>query len=167
MDNIQFWLYAAFGLIYFIVKQMKKKNARNESQDVEEDTFEPQRRPASFDELLKEFTQGKEVEEELEEQYYESPEVDSTDYSQENVGHRQFADEESKKIYEQSIVQSEGYDLKFERDSDFSMKKSLRINREEDEDEGKSVGEEIFESLRDPNEARKAIILSEILTRKY
>lgn len=167
MDNLQFWLYVAFAIIYFIVKQVRKKKPNDIPQDGEPQPYEPQRKPVTFDELLKEFTQEKAPVTEKEDVLYEKAQTTVTAPSfDENRDQRRFADDESRQIYEQSISQAEGYDLKFERDDHFTEKKPITISKKEEEEE-KSAGQEIFESLQDVNAARKAIILSEILNRKY
>lgn len=167
MDNIQFWLYVAFGVIYFVFKQLRKKKTQEETQEVDQEMPQPRRKPVTFDELLKEFTQGKEGYEEVrEEQEYHAPQVLPTAYPQKEIESRKFADDESQKIYERSIAQAEGYDLKFERDDNFRVKSPMQVTLR-GEDEEKSIGEEIFDSLRDADQARKAVILGEILNRKY
>jgi hypothetical protein len=161
MDNIQIWLYIAFGIIYFIVKQMKKKNADADSQqNTDEEAYQPPRKALTFDDLLKEFTQGQDT-------LDERPELKPMPVSvaQKPTEVRKFADDESLRVYQQSITQAEGFDLKYERDEHFDLK-PMKVLRK-DENEEKTIGNEIFDSLSDTNQARKAVILGEILNRKY
>lgn len=169
MDNIQFWLYLAFGLIYFITRQMKKKKANNDA-DQEQAPIpqKPYKKPVTFEDLLKEFTQEQvdDEEDEIVEQRkpitVAAPKKEVTPIEEDHL-HRRFADEESKKVYQNSIKQAEGADLKFERDMNFKSS----IERSEQHAETSEFGAEIIESLRDADEAKKAIILSEIFNRKY
>jgi hypothetical protein len=68
MDNYQFWLYVIVALIYVISRAMKKANEKRRTQgpgtpvDVDQheaaDSGEEQR-PLTFEELLREITEGK------------------------------------------------------------------------------------------------------------
>ncbi|MFY0685802.1 MAG: hypothetical protein JXQ90_01485 [Cyclobacteriaceae bacterium] len=187
MDDIQFWIYLVFAAIYFIGKALKKKNKppvnRPRPQSPLETETEladrPQTsRPATFEELLEEITGQKSlepetpVEESVEEKpvpfYEEQKEIIPVqkDESIEMEGrNRQFADEESKRIYEESIKRAEGFNIGFEPDEKFSSKKVLRSTAEEETEN--EFASEIKSMLQNPDDAKKAIILSEILNRKY
>ncbi len=131
MDNIQFWLYVAFGVIYFVVKQMRKKNAANEPQEGEQEVSQPSRKPVTFDELLKEFSQERRtIEDDQEDEVYEAPKPLIKVNPAKEDDQRRFADDESRRIYEESINQAEGYDLKFERDEHFKVKTPMKVDRE-------------------------------------
>ncbi|MEO9474067.1 MAG: hypothetical protein ABJG41_00980 [Cyclobacteriaceae bacterium] len=173
MDDIQFWLYLGFGLIYFIVRQMKKKNASEQEQSPQDaPTEKPYKKPVTFEELLREFT-GETTEEEKEvvlEDYSElkkeedhKEEVKPYKYTEDDHSRRRFADDESRKIYENSIKQAEGAELVFERDNNFKSK----MTRKEQQEADSAFGREILESLQDADQAKKAVVLSEILNRKY
>ena len=81
---------------------------------------------------------------------------------------RAFADDESRKIYEASIKQAAGYDIKFQPDEHFKESGLFEKGKQ-----ASGVGEEeytIADEIRDgfsSDEARKAIIYSEILNRRY
>lgn len=167
MDNIQFWLYLGFGLIYFITRQMKKKKAAEQTVEEKDSPQEKQyKKPVSFEDLLKEFTQEQDEEEVVVEDEYVKPipkkKVEEIIPNDDHT-HRRFADDESRKVYQESIKQAEGADLKFERAANFKTK----LERNIEEEEGSGLGNEIFESLKDADQAKKAVILGEILNRKY
>ncbi|MFY0600658.1 MAG: hypothetical protein JXR03_13380 [Cyclobacteriaceae bacterium] len=180
MDNIQFWVYLAFGAIYLITRMMKKKKGENQPEgSADQSTERSYKKPVSFEDLLKEFTQVEDVEpqedeyadqqrriEEAraeEESLQKQKEEEEIDSINQDHTHRRFADDESREIYEKSIVQAEGADLSFERDEHFKTK----LNRQEEVEEGSTIGSEILASLQDADQAKKAVILSEILNRKY
>ncbi|MFY0605271.1 MAG: hypothetical protein JXR10_01060 [Cyclobacteriaceae bacterium] len=169
MDDIQFWLYLAFGAIYFITRMFKKKN-QPADQEGEVPPTANSPKPVSFEDLLKEFTQEKkqEVEEELVQEVDTTPEevkwVEENKPKKYEEGRtRRFSDDESKRIYEESIKRAEGAELTFERDEHF--KSGIRRNEEQHEDN--EIAVDIKEMLSDQDEAKRAIILSEILNRKY
>lgn len=182
MDNIQFWLYLGFGLIYFITRQMKKKKKQaEEARTGEQPTEKPFKKPVTFDELLKEFTQEPEEETPVDDYAEQQRRIEEARKEQEEASlrrreneekkrlieqdhtSRRFADEESRMIYEKSIAQAEGADLKFERDEHFKTAVNIK-DKEEEED---TFGSEILSMLQDADQAKKAVVLSEILNRKY
>ncbi len=169
MDDIQFWLYLAFGAIYFLTRMFKKKN-QPESRDGGNEPSENKPKPVSFEDLLKEFTQEKTQSfadpepkviqtEPEEEQWVEKnrPKVFEEGKT------RRFSDDESRRIYEESIKRAEGADLVFERADNFKS----NIQRAEDQEEENTIADDIKDMLSDQDQAKRAIILSEILNRKY
>ncbi len=180
MDDIQFWVYLIFGGIYLVSRILKKKGGDAvPHKPARRHTSAPSggtNKPVSFEELLKEFTEGSATEEMKEEQ----PEpVDSSEVlrrrqwapkeesrpSYESEGRtRVFADDESKRVYEESIKNAEGADLAFERDDHFKIKLKSKSTEEAPTPE---LASEITNMLRDSDEAKKAVILGEILNRKY
>jgi hypothetical protein len=76
-----------------------------------------------------------------------------------------FADDESRKVYEESIRMAEGADIQFDPDESFrsvKLKSTTQYKPEENE-----FVKEIRNTLSSPSDARKAVILAEILNRKY
>ncbi len=173
MDNIQFWLYLAFGAIYFITRMMKKKKATEGGEVEERSSTVPKPRPLTFEELLKEFTQQESGTEQVKEQ--EVVAIDKKDREEENWKRknspstfeegktRVFSDDESKRIYQESIKRAEGAQLDFERDEHFEP----RMARIQNAEESRSVAMDIREMLADTEQAKRAVILGEILNRKY
>lgn len=176
MDDIQFWIYLIFGGIYLVSRFLKK----NKKDDTPSRVPKPQQgtpsgrqsKPVSFEELLKEFTEGRSEQEDVVEEAepirveprkLQQEPVKVEDFSREGRN-RQFSDEDSRKIYEESIKNAEGAALNFERDEHFQIKLK---SRGQDEESNSEVASEIAEMLRNPDSARKAVILGEILNRKY
>lgn len=185
MDNIQFWIYVVFAAIYFIAKALKKSPkdkpaTRKPKSPVQtaDDQDKPYQKPKSFEELLEEFTGGgqssREEEVEVEEPEPFAEAFEKLDKPKERLygeeekivrqegSRRVFADEESKKVYEESIKRAEGANLEFKRDEHFLK----GVERKEEGSENE-LAREIREGLSNVNEAQKAVIYSEILTRKY
>ncbi len=176
MDDIQTWIYIIIGLIYFIVRSMKKKAPEASDQSLprsggSQPVDTERRRPKTFEELLKEFTdpQGSRDEareiEVIEEEDEPIREPRKEEFIEEGKT-RRFSDEESRRVYEESIKKAEGYELEYNTDDKYHTEKLIAIPHDHEE-ENDEVVDEIKEMLEDPRDAKKAIILSEILNRRY
>lgn len=177
MDDIQTWIYVIVGLIYFIVRAVKK-NKPIPPNTSDQDSQNPQRadserrKPLTFEELLKEFTdpqstQSREEEvEEIEDVKEEERERTKEDFAQEGSV-RRFSDEESRRVYEESIKKAEGFQLKYEADDDYHSEKLKNILHDHEDVEEDSTVDDVREMLSNPQDAKKAIILGEILGRRY
>jgi hypothetical protein len=185
MDNIQFWIYVVFAALYFLSRAMKKKPEQNRPKqrprsplETEDSTSssKPYERPKSFEELLAEFTgesTGKKKEEEYEveepepfadafEKVSSAGEKRYEDRSFEDEGtKRSFADDESRRIYEESIKRAEDNAIEFSRDEKF-LKEDKKLQRK-----GSEIAADIKASLQNRDQARKAVIYAEILNRRY
>jgi len=171
VDDFSIWWYLIAAVIYFLTRGRKKKKGSNQPQN---QNRPKQTKPTkSFDELLKEITEGTfetETEEKEEEKFVEeSPKVQVP--SQKPIeSKRRFADEESRRVYEESIKMAEGADLEFEPDDDYkkpSLFKKYSDNKNELVKNSSSLVIEIRAGLQSKNSAKKAVIYSEILSRKY
>lgn len=176
MDDIQTWVYIIIGIIYFIFRSMKKKAPDASDQPLPKSggaqpTDTERRRPMTFEELLKEFTDPQANREEAQEIEPIEEEIEtargrkSEEYIEEGRT-RRFSDEESKRVYEESIKKAEGYELEYNTDDKYHTEKLKSIPHDHEE-EGDTMVDEIKEMFDDPRDARKAIILGEILNRKY
>ncbi len=178
MDDIQVWIYILFGIIYFITRALRKKPEEQGPQpDVESGESMPRRQPKSFEDLLREFTEaGQQREVEVEEEPEPAPVLQPQRAQESRPTRREerqqlegegrtrhFADDESRRVYEESIRQAEGSDISYERDEHFKI--ASKVDR--GASKGSEVASEIKEMLSNPSSARKAIILSEILNRRY
>ncbi|MEO1254654.1 MAG: hypothetical protein AAFY41_07200 [Bacteroidota bacterium] len=167
MDDFNFWWYIIAALIYFFTRSKKKKkqNSRPGTENAP-----PKSQPKSFEELLKEITEGRVEEEEPEPPFKQEPivikdEERKAPESRRLEGERRvFADDESKKVYEDSIKMAEGAELAFERDEHFQESRLFKGDQEEEEEW--TIADDIRDGLNS-QEAKKAIIYSEILARKY
>ena len=80
---------------------------------------------------------------------------------------RKFADEESRRVYEESIKRAEGAKIEYKPDEHFASSK-LRSSFENIEEEEESpLVSEVRDMLSTPESARQAIVLQQILNRKY
>ena len=179
MDDIQIWLYIIFGAFYFLSRILKKKKPEPPEVTGNEETSK-ERTPMSFEDLLKEITEERKVEKPQktqvipEKKKFESAaalikkeeEKKEKDFVKEGET-RHFADEESRKIFEKSIQMAKASgEEKFRSFDQYSGSTSLTLQRLEDETEN-VFAKELRASLKNKQDVKKAIILNEILTRKY
>ncbi len=166
MDDFSFWWYIIAAVIYFLTRGKKKEQPNKRPGS--ENNPPAANQPKSFEDLLKEITEGRPQEEPTFEQ---EPVVIDTEESEKEKqrleGERRvFADDESRRVYEESIKMAEGADLEFAPDEHFQEPRLFKGTREEEEEEEWSIADEIRDGLNS-TEAKKAVIYSEILTRKY
>lgn len=163
MDD-QIWFYIIAAVIYFLTRKKKKKAQPQQPQSSSESAPSPQQKPISFEELLKEITEGKTQEQSEHEVVVDQPEPVQVEEIKKEGRSRQFADDESRRIYEDSIKRAEEIDIPFEADEDYASKK---LFKHADIEEEHTIADEIREGLQSTDSARKAIIYSEILNRKF
>jgi len=164
MDE-QIWFYLIAALLYFLTRKKKKNASKKQPAEI---TVKGQprqkKKPVSFEDLLKQITQEREEETVSESKKRQEPGKAEPDYTQEG-NMRSFSDDESKKVYEESVRQAEGYDLDYQRNDHY---KSTQLVRRKNRTSGTNTfAKEIKEGLRSGSEARKAIIYAEILKKKY
>jgi len=168
MDDFNFWWYIIAAAIYFFTRGRKKKKAEKQARPGSENNPSPSSRPKSFEELLREITEGvseKEVEEPEQEPVVvrSSPKTEERKSFEQEGRRRVFADDESRRVYEESIKMAEGADLEFAPNENF---KSDRLFKDQKEEERTSFAQELMDGF-DTDEAKKALIYSEIFNRKY
>lgn len=160
MDDIQVIIYIAFVLFAIISRALKKKKAvaKKPVQSNNQDPEQSSPSPLSFEELLREFT------EEKTETVEPDPEPSIT-RERERVYDRQ-DDEEVKRVYEESVRASKRFELESKHTDDRHTGNftHFRGYSEEDTEEEENEYADLF---RDPESAKRAIIASEILIRKY
>jgi len=165
MDDFNFWWYIIAAAIYFLTRRKKKKSQKKIPSGTE-NTPQRNQRPKSFEELLQEITKGSRPESPEQEPIEIKPEKKQPSKQEENIRHtgegRAFADDESKQVYEESVKMAEGADIAFERDEHFKKPRQF----EEKSEKEKSYAEELMDVF-DADKAKKAVIYSEIFTRKY
>ncbi|SNS76169.1 hypothetical protein SAMN05421640_1134 [Ekhidna lutea] len=165
MDDFSFWWYIIAAVIYFLTRGKKKQqpNSRPGSEN-----SPPPSQPKSFEDLLKEITEGRSEPETptYEQEPVEIEPVKEREKQDDRLEgeRRAFADDESKRVYEESIKMAEGADLKFEPADQF--KKGSLFKGSIDEEDEWTIADEIKDGLNS-SEAKKAVIYSEILNRKY
>ncbi|MEM6816338.1 MAG: hypothetical protein AAF600_18425 [Bacteroidota bacterium] len=169
MDDFNFWWYIIAAVIYFLSRGRKRKQAKPNGPASDGN---PQKgEPKSFEELLREIKDGRQKEAEdpfpqrQRETQNELIEKEKREKSIKLEGERRvFADEESKRVYEESIKMAEGTNLKSETDEHFA---GSRLSKQKNRVvKSTSYTKELMDGI-DLNEAKKAIIYSEIFNRKY
>lgn len=178
--------YIVLGIVYFIFNALKKKKPNEPGSDQPQShpqTNKPQ--PVSFEDLLREITEGKQPEKLPEQQIdkqkptYRQPlprpkpqpayvdyddDLEEEEKSLEKVS---FDDERSNKAYE------EAKQMAFNRPSLEETMKLSQVNTtfgrfsEFDKKQETGVLAEYVKDLRDPKGFKKALILSEVLNRKH
>lgn len=168
MDDYKILLYIVAAIIYFIAKAKKKKPTTGEgtSRPGTENNPSPQSPTKSFEDLLKEITgEGEEEKSVIEEVKEEEPKKPIVVEERRLEGERRaFADDESRRVYEESIKRAEGFDIEYGPDEHF--KEPRLFKGEESKEEEYTFADEIRDGLS-TSEAKKAIIYAEILNRKY
>jgi hypothetical protein len=167
MDDFSFWWYIIAAVIYFLTRGKKKKEQPNSRPGSENNP--PKSQPKSFEDLLREITEGRTQEEQP--TYKQEPiEIEEEEVEEDNrrlEGERRaFADDESRKVYEESIKMAEGADLEFEPDEKYKTPRLFKGLEKQQEEKEWSIADEIRDGLNS-SEAKKAVIYSEILNRKY
>ncbi len=190
-------IYIIFAIVYFVIRMMKKKQQPPDATDREphypheQGDGSPTPGPVTFEDLLRELTgQGKAQQapppppvqgrparqnesrdfrfpsdgDNYEETHEEWEDKDVAVLKEGNTT-RVFADEDSKRIYEQSIYQVKNQEDELEKQ--LERAKSRFKEFEIQEEETSVVRDEIVDMLKSADGAKKAIILSEILNRKY
>ncbi len=205
MENFQFWLYIIIAVIYVISKALQKSNrqkqeqARRPPRNPEHDAGEPSESPPpmSFEELLREITEGKkpkaqpappppkvstvppferpkpafvDYDDELEE---EEKSLEKVDYDRERQ-------ETTRQVYERaqreaSLKSSLGTlqsDIKGRKSSLETLESSLRSSISPRFEPFRVTGKEnliaeYVKELRTPSGMKKAVVLSEILKTKF
>ena len=176
--DVQFWIYIIIGVIWFLAKLLKKPEQPPE----EAQETRPTRRPASqtttekpkpltFEELLREITEAKQpprpvLQPAPPQRRYESFDDDLHDEAQslEEVGRN---DEEIFKKYEEAKSQV------FQRSS---LEDTLRLQdtvmdygkfKEFEVKKTRKLSDDYLEIFRNPEGLRQAVVMSEILKRKF
>ena len=168
MDDFSFWWYIIAAIIYFLTRGKKKKEQPNSRPGSE--NRPPQNQPKSFEDLLREITEGRQEEEPtieqepvvIHERKQEQQEME--DATRLEGERRAFADDESKRVYEESIKMAEGADLEFNPDENYRQPRLFKGGQTEEKEW--TIADEIRDALNS-SEAKKAVIYSEILNRKY
>lgn len=174
--DIELILYIIFIVIAILTRVLKSsKDTAAPPSPPQQSEDQPRQRPQrrqTFEDLLREFT-GEE--EEAEEQYQERPatytrerhqERPASYYDEQDMEEGQEADDnEIKETYQRSV--NEAKKLKtLDEQVDLNKPIPKRFKDSEVEEENETT-QDILEMLRDAEGAKKAIILSDIINKKY
>jgi hypothetical protein len=177
MDDYKIWFYLILGIIYILSRALKKPKRPTGS--TPEQTYSknsspaPKEEPLSFEELLREITEGKtktkppkpkpaptpqyvdydddipEEEQDLEDVNYDYRNEDKIYETYEKAKKQAF----ERPSLEETLESREG--MKFEKFKEF------------EDEEKNTVLSEYSEAFNDPEGVKKAFVLSEIFNRKY
>ena len=177
MDDYKIWFYLILGVIYILSKVLKKPKSipGSNPKDTYSDTSasEPSEKPLSFEELLREITEGKTKP--VQQKPKPVPSTPYVDYD-DNIGEEENDLEDVNYDYRNEDKIYETYEKAkkeaFERPS---LEESLKLQpmsefgrfKEFEDNEKNTVLSEYSEAFNDPEGVRKAFVLSEIFNRKY
>ncbi len=181
--DIQFWIYIVIGVIYFLSKLLKKSEQPPEkTQD-----NRPERRPAAetvqtgtdrpkkltFEELLREITEGKQPEKPVfqpaPQRKYENFDDDLKDEAQslEEINYDERNDNKVYKAYEDAKSRV------FQRSS---LEETMRLTdtvmdfgkfKIFEEEKKRNLSDDYIKIFRNPEGLKQAVVMSEILKRKF
>lgn len=164
IELILYIIFIAIAILTRVLKGKKESNTPTTSHQPEsmEAPKKKTEKTLTFEELLREFT-GEEapVQQEPEPEPRYSRQEEAYSYEEE------YADEEIRETYSRSVNEAKKLKTLDEQVSlDKPLERMEHFKQYETEEEN-TVGSEIIEMLQDEEGARKAIILSEIINRKY
>jgi hypothetical protein len=181
MDKFQFWLYVIVGLIYLISRFRKKSAEQSDAPGDLETREQNQPRPnnnpteprqLTFEELLREISQGKSepkterktpakpyysYEDEVFEEDQDLDDV-NIDYRKEDKTVAAFEDAKRQAFFRPSLEETmnvQDTDMRFGKFKEFELQKSRNLMHE------------YLIGLNDPEGWKKAVVMSEILQRKF
>ena len=170
MDFENFF-YVILAVIYFLSRFLKgRKQAPREDESYEqpEDTG---KKPVTFEDLLREFTQEKEQQQPSQEvtevEVVEEEPFRPARESSRKTYQSPYSDEESKSIFERSIREAKDLAKTNKQSTDDKSLVFKEFKPYQEEEESNLFATELKEMLQSGDGGKKAIILSEILNRRY
>jgi hypothetical protein len=182
MGDFQFWLYVIIGIIYLLSRMRKKSQEQEQNAPGGEvnrpatRTHNQPERQLTFEELLREITEGKTVktperkpepvvsrpvyknyDEEIADEEEDLEDVDY-DYRKQDSIYKQYEDAKSQAFIRPSL--EETMDLS-KTDMTFGKFKAFEIHR------SRTGVPAYLDDLKDPEGLKKAFVMSEILKRKF
>ena len=182
MDNLQFWLYVIIGIIY-LVSRLRKKQAEQPpepSQSLPKRDEEVPERPMTFEELLREITEGKtekkpepiapsrrpvyeQKTQEATQEVIPETEIDDLeeveyDYKKQDTIYEKYEEAKRQAFQRASLEETMTLgqtDMKFGKFKEFETKSNLDLLSA------------YLSDFKDPEGLKKAIVMSEILKRKF
>jgi hypothetical protein len=182
MRDFQFWLYVIIGVIYLLTRLKKKPEQQNDFpsgrpekpvQKFEPPTVKPSTaalpKPLTFEELLKEITESKFQEPAKPQQEY----VDYDDQLEEEAKDLEDVDYDYRKKDKIYDVYDKG---KLEAFNKLSLEETMRIEDTDvkyerfkmfEKQQSRDLIQEYLADFKDPEGFKRAIVMSEILQRKF
>ncbi|MFN3841181.1 MAG: hypothetical protein ACK4RF_10800 [Cyclobacteriaceae bacterium] len=174
--------YLIIGAIYILYNWLKrKKQPLDNPADVDppqgQATSQSQPKPLTFEELLREITEGKQQKPEpvIEYEQPQTPHHEYVDYDDDLQGEAEEQEEEKAYDYKKEVTYQQFEEAKQQAFYRKSMEETTRIEdvniefgrfKEFDKAQHRNLLEEYTKDLRDPEGFKKAFVLSEILNRK-
>lgn len=181
MDT-EFWIYVIIGIIYFVSRFFKKNE--QPGADIPESSKpqsgpRPESRPMTFEELLREITEGKTATE----QPRPEPRVPETRIPEPVIPPRPVYEDAQRSLEsidvdeEEQLPKWKAYEEPFAQNANrVSLEETLRLEdtvvefrkfEAFEQRKEKKLLDDYIKMLRDPQSLRQAIVLSEILKRKF
>ena len=176
MDSFQFWLYVIIGVIYLVSRARKKKADQspgpvdaNEEKPFSSTRHEGNKpKQLSFEELLKEITESKQQRQPVEEpvvDYDENLEEEEKDledveydYRKQNKTYEVYEEAKKQAFYRPSLEET----MKLQ-DTVVSFGKFKEFEKRAET----NLAAEYLKEFHDPDGLKKAVVMSEILKRKF
>mgnify|MGYP001552152112 CR=1 FL=1 len=179
MDDLELYIYIALGVIYFLSRAFRKKkpaappqNQRNADSRSDYDQTSQKEKPVSFEDLLREFTGQKEKPVYDYEEENEGPDETYNEdnyYQEEEQNKEEYETEEELEYKSYDEVYNVNKDLKtLDEQVDLELTKKKRFEEYKIE-KGVNIhtAKRFRELLQNKDSIKDAIILKEILDRKY
>lgn len=177
MDENKIWYYLVLGIIYFVFNRFFKKTKERPDADPErsfsETKTEPTEKPLSFEELLREITEGKKQANQPPPKPVPTTQYvnydDDIDEEEQDLEDVNYDYKNQDKIYE---TYEKAKNEAFQRPS---LEETMNLEpigtfgrfQEFEDNEKNTVLSEYSEAFNDPEGVKKAFVLSEIFNRKY
>lgn len=188
MDDLKIWVYVIIGVLYLLSRLLKKPEQQPKAEDDLPPTYEPRKpvNPTSstqpkvltFEELLKEITEGKQETKPAPRPEYQpvQPKTEYVDYDDdiepeekdlEEVDHDYRKKDNIYQVYEEAKKQA------FLKPS---LEETLDVRNTEmkfgkfkvfEQEQKRNLLQEYTRGLQDPEGLKKAFVMSEILKRKF
>ncbi|UII26635.1 hypothetical protein LVD15_25630 [Fulvivirga maritima] len=150
-------VFVAIAIISRVLKSSKKDKSKAPKRTAERPASQNVEKTKTFEELLREFTGETTSSQPSPSKTFEA-EFDDFDFEEE---------ERVEETYRKSVNEAKNLKTLDEQVDLEDIPTKSQYFKEYDQKEENSVANDILQSLKDPNGARKAVILSEILNRKY
>ncbi len=179
MDENKIWYYLVLGIIYFVFNRFFKKAKENPDTNPQrpssETRTEPTEKPLSFEELLREITEGKKQASQPKPKPKPVPTTQYVDYDDDIDEEEQDLEDVNYDYKNQDKIYETYEKAKKEAFDRPSLEESMKLEpmgsfgrfKEFEDNEKNTVLSEYSEAFNDPEGVKKAFVLSEIFNRKY
>ncbi len=159
------YFYVLLAVIYILSRVLKNRRKVAQDETLMDKQPKQGKKPVSFEDLLKQFgaeKEGEEIEKVEREVVQEVEEIEEPPREYKSI----HSDEEAKSIFEKSIKEAELISEK-EATAENKALAFKEFKPYQKKDESNEFANEIRELLQTPYGGKKAVILAEILNRKY